>query len=269
MSESKSFEELFLNFNEDSHFDVKELKILVIGNINSNTMYLERIKEWQLKENIFFDIVLSVGNFTSSEDDNLSIKEKICRKEAKIESMISFIENLCIPLVYFGGRNDPESLFSENPPTFTIKSKNCHNNFYKLADDLYVIGQGGSLKDQSNAFEYYNNIYIDFEDTKRKILKMNTTPNIKFIYLSFEEISTLMNFKTSYTVINNASFNEEKNFLINIHQNLQKEGIEEFNGIKLINSGELNKGNFVILNLCRDKENENIWMLKNAEFHKL
>lgn len=277
MSETKAFEELFFSYNADTHYSITNLKILIISNINSNTMYLERIKEWQLKQNIYFDIVLFVGNFTEYVDDEKKYdKENECRAEAKVATMVAFIENLTIPLIYMAGKNDPDVLFNENPPSFTIKSKNCFNNYYRVADDLYIIGQGGYVNEEEyTPEEHFQKISEDIDIVKSKIKKENSTPNIKYIFLSFDEPKAWLSrekdindneFYFNDEEISMGTFLNERDIIINIHQNYQAKGITECNGISIINSGELEKGNFAILDLERNKEKNNIWKIKDIQF---
>ena len=63
MSETKTFEELFLSSNLSHNLSVSNLKILLISDINSNYMYVEKLKEWQLENNQYFDYVFFCGNF--------------------------------------------------------------------------------------------------------------------------------------------------------------------------------------------------------------
>ena len=48
MSETKTFEEMFLSSNEEERLKVSKLRILIVGNIKSNFMFVEKLKEWQL-----------------------------------------------------------------------------------------------------------------------------------------------------------------------------------------------------------------------------
>ena len=63
MSETKKFEDLFLSSNFEETLSIKKLRILIISDINSNFMYLQKLKEWQLKNNIYFDYIFFAGKF--------------------------------------------------------------------------------------------------------------------------------------------------------------------------------------------------------------
>ena len=63
MSETKTFEDLFLSQYEEDNLKVNHLKILLINNINSNHMYLIKLKEWQIKNQEYFDYIFFLGNF--------------------------------------------------------------------------------------------------------------------------------------------------------------------------------------------------------------
>ena len=145
MSEVKSFEELFLSQSVEENLKVKHLKILVLNNINSNNLYLFKLKEWQNNKNIYFDYLFYLGNFLSYSDNDKNNIEEIANDEALTGGLLSYLENLCLNIVYIGGNNDSVTLFKKPFPSLTVKSINIHKSFLKLADDLYVIGYGGNI----------------------------------------------------------------------------------------------------------------------------
>ncbi len=57
MSETKTFEELFLSYSKEENLKLKKLKILLINNINSNYRYLLKLKECQIKSQEYFDYI--------------------------------------------------------------------------------------------------------------------------------------------------------------------------------------------------------------------
>ena len=63
MSETKTFEELFLSQSEEENLKVKQIKILIVNNINSNYMYLIKLKEWQIQHKEYFNYLFYLGNF--------------------------------------------------------------------------------------------------------------------------------------------------------------------------------------------------------------
>ena len=52
---TKTFEEMFLSSNEEERLKVSKLRILIVGNIKSNFMFVEKLKEWQLQNLEYFD----------------------------------------------------------------------------------------------------------------------------------------------------------------------------------------------------------------------
>jgi len=107
MSETKSFEELFLAQSVKENLKIKKLKILILSNINSNNLYLFKLKEWQIKQNI----------------------KEIANDEAQTGGLLSYLENLCLNVIYIGGNNDTETLFKKPFPSLTVKSVNIHQSF--------------------------------------------------------------------------------------------------------------------------------------------
>ena len=57
MSETKTFEELFLSYSKEENLKSKKLKILLINNINSNYRYFLKLKEWKIKSQEYFDYI--------------------------------------------------------------------------------------------------------------------------------------------------------------------------------------------------------------------
>ena len=114
MSESRTFEELFLAQSPEENLKKKHLKILLLSNINSNNLYLYKLKEWQIEKNIYFDYLLYLGNFLSySEDKDKNNLKEIANDEAETGGLISNLENLCLNVIYIGGNNDCVTLFKK------------------------------------------------------------------------------------------------------------------------------------------------------------
>ena len=102
MSETKSFEELFLSQSVEENLKIKHLKILVLNNINSNYLYLFKLKEWQIKSNIYFDYLFYLGNFLSKIvkffSEELVLFLNMCQKitQKKKKNLLMFFLNLQI-----------------------------------------------------------------------------------------------------------------------------------------------------------------------------
>ena len=259
MSETKSFEELFLSQSMEENLKIKHLKILLLSNINSNHLYLFKLKEWQNKQNIYFDYLFFLGNFLAYSDKDKNNLKEIADDEAQTGGLLSYLENLCLNIVYIGGSNDPVTLYKKPYPNLTVKSINIHQNFFKLTDDLYLIGDGFDLNDPNKIYhleETFHNLnkYIEENDRikKYKTILMNNdnyheNENKKFKYEKF--------FKGKENII-----------LLNLNGNAEdKQGSYKIIDSLIINPGKISDGNIGILDLERDINN-NSWKVQNIEY---
>ena len=258
MSETKTFEELFLSQSVEENLKINHLKLLVINNINSNNLYLFKLKEWQINHNIYFDYLFFLGNFLSfSEKDKTSIKE-IANDEAQTGGILSYLENLCLKIVYIGGNNDTETLFKKPYPSLTVKSINIHNDFLKLAEDLYVIGYGGNINE-------YNKYQLEdtFDSLHKYIEENDKIKNIQTILLNNDYYNENKSIKLIYEKIIK---NEKNNIFLNLNGSAEeKQGAYKLFDINIINPGSIDEGNLVILDLERDIKN-NSWKIQNIEY---
>ena len=259
MSETKKFEELFLAQSAEENLKINHIKILIISNINSNNLYLFKLKEWQIKQNIYFDYLLFLGNFLSfSENDKNSIKE-IANDEAQTGGLISYLENLCLNVIYIGGNNDAVTLFRKPFPSLTVKSKNIHQNFLKLAEDLYMIGFGGNING--------NNMH-QLEDTFEALKKyINDNDKIKNYQIILVNNDNYYENKDTKLIYEHLLKNKENNIFLNINGNpKEKQGTFKLYDTTIINPGSINEGNIGILDLDRDINTNNSWKIKNIEY---
>ena len=257
MSETKTFEELFLSQSVEENLKINHLKILVINNINSNNLYLFKLKEWQINHNIYFDYLFFLGNFLSfSDKDKTSIKE-IANDEAQTGGLLSYLENLCLKIIYIGGINDIGTLFKKPYPSLTVKSINIHNDFLKLADDLYVIGYGGNINDD-NKYQ----LKEAFDSLHKYIKENDRIKNIQTILINNDYYNGNPTTKLIYEKIIK---NEKNKIFLNLNGCIEeKQGSYKLFDIDIINPGSINNGNLVIVDLERDINN-NSWKVQNIE----
>lgn len=258
MSETKTFEELFLSQSEEDNLKVNHLKILIINNINSNYMYLIKLKEWQIKHQEYFDYLFVLGNFLSySENRNKNELKEISNDEAEIGGLISYLENLSLNVIYIGGNNDTPTIFKEPYPTLTLRSINLYNNYHKLAEDLYLIGYGGNPFSNNS-----DNLEKQFSSFHEYIKQNNKNNNIQTILLNNDSTNDnkLANKNKMYEKVIN---NKKNNIFLNINGNMSmEEGSKINNNITIINPGSICEGEFTILIIERDKNNNNTWKIK-------
>ena len=258
MSETKSFEELFLSQSVEENLKIKHLKILVLNNINSNYLYLFKLKEWQIKSNIYFDYLFYLGNFLSYSDKDKNNVKEIANDEAQTGGLLSYLENLCLNIIYIGGNNDCVTLFKNPFPYLTVKSKNIHKNYFKLADDLYVVGYGGNIND-NNIFELEDT----FSSLHKYLVENDKLTNIQTILINNDNYNEN---KDSKLIYENILKNKENNIFLNLNGNIEeKKGAYKLFDTIVINPGSIIDGNIGILDLERDI-NDNSWKIKNMEY---
>lgn len=308
MSETKTFEELFLSSNLSHNLSISNLKILLISDINSNYMYVEKLKEWQLENNQYFDYIFFCGNFLSFNQE-VNEQKNLPKAEADISGLITYIENIQLNVFYVPGYNDPKTLLKEESPTITVKSKNIHKKFVKLADDLYVIGVSGNVaklidnipdgyfyiqgniikKDNQSEYSLFafndkkfnNDLKETIEAFKKEISENNSTPNIKFILLtnigpSHSPTTFLINEK-EHNMCSSGSkrlqsdiAENSKEILVNVHGGSpNNKGVSVIKDTMIVNPGELEKGNFAILEMERDPLINYSWKIKKIELKEL
>ena len=266
MSETKTFEDLFLSQYEEDNLKVNHLKILLINNINSNHMYLIKLKEWQIKNQEYFDYIFFLGNFLSySENKNKNDIKEISNDEAEIGALISFLENLSLNVIYIGGDNDTPTIFKTPYPILTIRSKNLHNNFHKLAEDLYVIGyEGNIIKNEfDNSLE---NIFSSFHEYIRENKKIDNFQTILLNNDSSYDNNNLLN-NNDNEIYERVVKNKENNIFLNINGNIKTEkGTKKIKNMTIINPGSMCEGEFGILFLERDINNNNSWKIQKMNY---
>ena len=145
MSETSNFEELFISQNKEYLKEFKELNILIVADIHKSLAYIEKLKEWQLETKQMFDYIFCCGDFLNLTEEEQKDDELIYKSEGEISSIINYLENICLSVLYVPGNHEPHTLFKTAHPKLTIKSQNIHKCFYQLTKDLYVFGFGGSV----------------------------------------------------------------------------------------------------------------------------
>jgi len=194
MSESKTFESLFLSENEKENLLINNIDILLVSDIHLNYEYLERLKEWTVKKKKVFDFIFCTGDFLKLNYPENEDNKVIAKSESELTSIINFLENICLNVIYLGGNHDPKSIFESSNPSLTVKSVNIHKKSLKIANDLYVYGIGGSIPAIESNYLIEDSNFAPFLDVSSKIKwqgypynKLMDDPNYKNSDELFEE----------------------------------------------------------------------------------
>lgn len=185
MSESDTFENLFLNKShktKDFTYRISK-RILVIDKVQGNFLFLNKLKEWDLKRKNFFDYIFCLGNFLK-EKSHIYIKQGANFDEIDISAILNYFETISLNCIYIPGETDPISMFNINNLQripLSVKSKNINKFYTKLSDDLYVVGF--SSKDlPTNDFVEVSLIVKLIKDLSR-IIQFEYHSHITFILL--------------------------------------------------------------------------------------
>lgn len=304
MSETKTFEEIFLSESLDENLKTSELDILLVSDVHTNYIYLEKLKEWQIENQRSFNYIVCLGDILSLNMPENETKECISKGESEISGIISFLESICLNVIYIGGNHDPKTIFNMNwLPTLTIRSINLHGKHMKLANDLYLVGLGGAIptvestydpddkefflysdvtdKTKWDGYPYYNDkdynsdLQRTMKITKEAIAESNSTPGIQFILLThngpfYSSTTICKHDKCIYMGSKSLHYflKENKDIFINIHGHTHKgKGMTNLDEQTVINPGNLNNGHFSVMKLKRNFYMK--WEIKNIEFIKL
>ena len=171
MSESKKFEELFLSESLEDNLNINEISILAITDLHKNYHFLENLKEWHTKNKKQFNYIFLTGDILTLDYPDNEKPETIAKAEAEISAIISFLENMCLNVIYLGGNHDPKTLFNETSPSLTIKSFNIHKKQFKICNDLYIYGLGGAVPTIVSKNNIDSNEFIPYIDIDPLSLK--------------------------------------------------------------------------------------------------
>ena len=120
----------------------EDLKFLLVSDIHDNVTGLDLLlnKVKSKKYNYIFylgDMVkMTPGQQNSSEHANI-YEQRMTQYLEKLEQIAQ--------VLYIPGNNEPFTIYEKNAPQLTKTSRNIHNNYIKIKDDLYIMGIGGCV----------------------------------------------------------------------------------------------------------------------------
>jgi Icc-related predicted phosphoesterase len=141
----------------------KELKILLITDIHNDYNFLEKIKKWKIENKRIFDYIFCTGDILSLENPENINNETVTKNIKDLSNIIKFLENICKNVIYIGGNSDFMKMFKGNELLkLTEKSVNLHKNYFKITDDLYIFGVGGSIHALKGNFSPKDSNFVPF-----------------------------------------------------------------------------------------------------------
>ena len=142
------------------------LSILLVSDIHEDLNSLDELVNFCKKSSYVPDYIFNLGDIITIPDGQQDDPEIGAEKEKLITQILSKLEKISENVLYIPGNHDPKSLYSQEPPQLTEKSKNLHMKNVKIGDNLLVLGLGGSISnvatDEKDYHKYkiadYNNI---------------------------------------------------------------------------------------------------------------
>jgi Icc-related predicted phosphoesterase len=243
--------------------DEGKIQILLVTDIHDDYEYLKKLKKWQIENNIKVDYIFCTGDIVTTLEQNNDKAINKCM--IGLLNIIKFLEQICSKVIYIGGNYDPIKIYEKNNKIIT-ESINLHKDYFKIKEDLYVLGVGG--------FENTDKKYLeDLDYTLNKFKNNIKEKDVKLILLThngpYYSNTTLMEYKNkclysgSKTLQHFLKINND--IIINIHGHTHGgKGITNFNKKSVINVGNLSDGHFGIIELRRNINYE--WFLYNCNF---
>ena len=143
--------------------DIKEerakLKFLIIGDMHNRIQNVRKVISKIKNEK--FDYVLCCGdvvNIPTGENSNKNLVESFM---PLLHSIYLELEKVA-PILWVPGNHDPYIYFTNNYQEVSSKSKNLHKKYEKIANNLYIIGLGGSTPMLSGG--EWSKDFIPFKD---------------------------------------------------------------------------------------------------------
>ena len=157
--------------NNTSFPNENELRFLLVSDIHDNTTSIDILLE--KNKNKKFNYILYAGDMVKMTPGQQNSSEHAHEYEERMTDYINKLEKIA-PILYIPGNNEPFTIYEKNSPKLSKTSVNVHNNYFKLKDDLYLIGLGGCVP-ILNGGKYDKNV-IPFETLNTSNVIQNGFP---------------------------------------------------------------------------------------------
>ena len=129
------------NYPNES-IDKDSLKFLLVSDLHDNEESLERLLN-KLKTKKY-SYIFYLGDFVKMTPGQQNSSQHANIYEERMKKYLHKFEQIA-PVLYIPGNNEPYTIYEKNSPKLTEISKNIHNRYMKIKDDLYIMGIGGCV----------------------------------------------------------------------------------------------------------------------------
>ena len=157
--------------NNASLSNENELRFLLVSDIHDNTTSIDILLE--KNKNKKFNYILYAGDMVKMTPGQQNSSEHAHEYEERMINYINKLEKIA-PILYIPGNNEPFTIYENNSPKLSKTSVNVHNNYFKIKNDLYLIGLGGCVP-ILNGGKYDKNV-IPFETLNTSNVIQNGFP---------------------------------------------------------------------------------------------
>ena len=162
----------YMLFKNNSSFpNENELRFLLVSDIHDNTTSIDILLE--KNKNKKFNYILYAGDMVKMTPGQQNSSEHAHEYEERMINYINKLEKIA-PILYIPGNNEPFTIYENNSPKLSKTSVNVHNNYFKIKNDLYLIGLGGCVP-ILNGGKYDKNV-IPFETLNTSNVIQNGFP---------------------------------------------------------------------------------------------
>ena len=261
------------------------LNILLVSDIHNGWQQLEKLRSWYDKNPQKFDYVFALGDF----DGLFPVPgETINEKNNNYENMTKILTNLeyyNAPIIYIPGNHDPIGMFTTGDLKITEKSILVQNKSLLIAENLQVVGSGGSLPSYfEKDFKFDLNFdcfpYSNEEELGKDlnaVLEKHCNPDVQTLLLThtgpFLSSTTIIyrekeksNLWTGTKHLDQALKEPKYNILANLHGHAHPcIGRTNIGKVQIINPGSLVALQFGILSLHKKSDTKK-WIVRESRF---
>ena len=264
-----------------------KLNLLLLSDIHNAIKRLEKLKNWHVefnKEQLHFVLILGdTDNLNNNDASSKNILPGLL--ENGVSNVLKFLEFFSVPILYIPGNHDSPTLFTNDSFSLTPYSTNIHLKNYMIAEDLQIVGLGGSLPGyianqdgiMIQVWESYPYDEKSFEADLNPLIKKfckkelqtilvtHNGPSISSTTVDISEFHLEQPVQSGSKYLSSVLKNKDLNILANLHGHTHAGcGRTNIASTQIINPGSLMDGNFGMLKLYKDS-NEKRWLIQSLE----